>query len=272
MSRYSARTSIQQPSVANWGKPAPAGIGVVGGYGLATGGTSSSITVSSNPYTLLSFTSDGTLTVATGGIFDCLLIGGGGGHGYAGAQPQGGGGGGGVIRSSYYIPAGTYAVKIAAGQGSGGSVGFASAIANVAYVGGGGASNGHATPSGQQTGINGGGAGGFNQGSNPSCMQGITNTIYGGGYSGGGNAGGHGGAGGGGAGAGGNGTSPHGGPGIDQSDFFGNAAGTNRFGGGGGASNGGNDGVGNGANNTGGGGRSNIHGGYSGAVYVRFRI
>ena len=33
------------------------------GYGVATGGTSSSITVSSEAYTLLSFTSDSTLTV-----------------------------------------------------------------------------------------------------------------------------------------------------------------------------------------------------------------
>lgn len=267
--RFPSRAT-SDASISSWGKPAVAGIGVVEGYGVASGGTGSNITASSKSYRLLSFLSDGTLTVTVGGVFDCLLVGGGGGFGYSGAAPRGGGGGGGVIRSTYYIAPGTYSVIVAAGQGSGGSVGYASSIANVAYVGGGGGSNGHATPTGQQSGINGGGAGGFNQGSNPSCMRGITSTIYGGGFAGGGNAGGHGGAGGGGGGAGGAGTSS-GGPGVDQSDFFGNAAGTNRFGGGGGSSNGSN-GVGNGANNTGGGGKNDVNSGYSGSVYVRFRV
>ena len=48
---------------------------IAGGYGVASGGTSSSITVSGDSYTLLTFTSDGTLTVATAGWFDVLLVG-----------------------------------------------------------------------------------------------------------------------------------------------------------------------------------------------------
>ncbi len=270
MARYQGRTLIEQPAVGNWGQPAPAGIGVVAGYGVASGGSSSSITAGGLSYTLLTFTSDSTLTVATSGLFDCLIVGGGGGPGYS-AGPIGGGGGGGVIRSTYYIAAGTYAVEIAAGQASGGTSGFGSSIHNVAYVGGGGGANGHATPTGQQGAINAGGSGGFNTGANVSNMKGLTSTIYGGGFDGGPNPGATGGSGGGGGGAGGAGGNPNGGAGVDQSDFFGNVAGTNRFGGGGGSSSG-SDGVGNGANNTGGGAKWATHDGYSGVVYVRFRV
>ena len=96
MSRYSARTLIQQGSIANWGKAAPTGIGVVGGYGVATGGSSSSITVGGQAYTLLSFTTgSNTLTVATAGLFDILLAGGGG-SGASGRQTNYAGGG--VVR------------------------------------------------------------------------------------------------------------------------------------------------------------------------------
>ena len=48
-------------------------------YGVATGGSSSSITVNSINYTLLSFTSDGNLVVSRAGLFDVLMFGGGGG-------------------------------------------------------------------------------------------------------------------------------------------------------------------------------------------------
>jgi hypothetical protein len=40
------------------------------GYGVATGGTSSSITVDGINYTLLTFTSDDTLTVTSAGLFE----------------------------------------------------------------------------------------------------------------------------------------------------------------------------------------------------------
>ena len=94
MTRYAQRTLIQQGSVANWGKAAPAGIGVKDGYGVATGGTSSSITVGSTPYTLLTFTSSGTLTVASAGLFDVWMIAGGGSGGGAGSNLYSCGGGG----------------------------------------------------------------------------------------------------------------------------------------------------------------------------------
>jgi len=49
--------------------------------GVATGGTSSSITVGGLNYTLLAFTTSGTLTVTKSGLFDFLLFARGGGGG-----------------------------------------------------------------------------------------------------------------------------------------------------------------------------------------------
>ena len=70
-------------------------------YGAATGGSSSSITVSGQNYTLLTFTSDATLTVTKSGLFDVLLVGGGAGSGGdSGGLATGGGGGGGVSSTS----------------------------------------------------------------------------------------------------------------------------------------------------------------------------
>jgi hypothetical protein len=44
------------------------------GYGVATGGSSSDpITVSSENYTLLTFTSDDNLVVSSGGLFDVVV-------------------------------------------------------------------------------------------------------------------------------------------------------------------------------------------------------
>ena len=86
-SRFPARTT-SDPSIGSWGKPAAAG-GV--SYGVATGGSSSSITVDSINYTLLTFTSTGTLTVSKAGVFDIYLVAGGGGGG-AGRSVGGGGG------------------------------------------------------------------------------------------------------------------------------------------------------------------------------------
>lgn len=95
-------------------------------YGVATGGTSSSITVGGLNYTLLSFTSDSNLVVSSSGLFDVLLVGGGnagyawaGGAGYAG----GGGGAGGVLQQTIYLAAATYTVDIGAGgAGSAGNI------------------------------------------------------------------------------------------------------------------------------------------------------
>ena len=91
------------------------------GYGVATGGTSSSITVSSQNYTLLTFTSDSNLVVSTAGLFDVLMFGGGaGGGGSNGSGVGGGGGGAGAFtQSTVYLDAATYAIDIGAGGTAG---------------------------------------------------------------------------------------------------------------------------------------------------------
>lgn len=85
-------------------------------YGTATGGSSSSITVGGVNYTLLTFTSTGTLTVTKAGFFDYCLIGGGSGTSYfaGGVRPSGGGGGGAVSVGSIYLSA-NQTVTIGAG-------------------------------------------------------------------------------------------------------------------------------------------------------------
>jgi len=139
-------------------------------YGTATGGTSSSITVSSQNYTLLTFTTDGNLVVSTAGLFDVLLFGGGGGGGStADADVSGGGGGaGGFVQSTVYLAAATYAVDIGAG-GVGTSQptnGFCSSIDTVARslaVPGGGFGGGYVTAGAFAAGIGGCGGGGSYQ-------------------------------------------------------------------------------------------------------------
>ena len=96
-------------------------------YGVATGGTSSSITVSGTNYTLLTFTSDGSLVVSEAGLFDVLLVGGGGGGGGQNlTRGSGGGGGGQVIGQTslvtLYLAAGTYTVDVGAGGAGGNQV------------------------------------------------------------------------------------------------------------------------------------------------------
>jgi len=76
-------------------------------YGVATGGTSSSITVGGQAYTLLTFTSSGTLTVTKSGLFDCLVVGGGASGGLRSTTNvgSGGGGGGAVVQQTIYLSA-----------------------------------------------------------------------------------------------------------------------------------------------------------------------
>ena len=84
-------------------------------YGTATGGSSSSITVGGINYTLLTFTSTGTLTVTKAGFFDYLLVGAGSGCLYCGATfPNGGGGAGAITSGSVYLSANT-TITIGAG-------------------------------------------------------------------------------------------------------------------------------------------------------------
>jgi hypothetical protein len=140
------------------------------GYGVATGGTPSSISPSSINYTLLTFTSDDNLVVTSAGLFDVLLVAGGGGSGGSRAsRASGGSGGGGVIGlttlTTIFLEAATYAVDVGAGGTGGtasniGQTGFASSIGGtrISVAGGGagaeaqtnhsdmiGASNGGAT-------------------------------------------------------------------------------------------------------------------------------
>jgi hypothetical protein len=139
-------------------------------YGVATGGTSASITVSGTAYTLLTFTSDDNLVVSKAGLFDVYMVGAGGGGGFATTTGNGGGGGGagGLLVGTVYLTAATYPVDIGAGGAGGtgsvdmGRTGFGSSIGsatNGLQIGGGGGAAGYLQTS--SVGANGaGGAGG----------------------------------------------------------------------------------------------------------------
>ena len=288
MTRYAQRTLIGQPGLANWGKAAAGGIGVVQGYGIATGGTSSSITVSTQAYTLLSFTSDSSLVVTSAGLFDVLLVGGGaaGGSARSNYGTGGGGGGGGVMQQTIYLDAGTYTVDVGApGAESSGNPstreGKESAIYSAKNLGiavsGGGASASPYNSSFASSGATGGGA--WNGGTGaPGSSFGYAGGN--GGSSGTYNGGGGGGGGAGAVGTNGSGsTAGNGGAGVEINTFISGASSFKGGGGGGGGSPYGSAGSGNGSANTGGGGRGgwaadNADGlvGYSGAVFVRFKV
>ena len=105
------------------------------GYGTATGGTPSSITVGGVNYTLLAFTSTGTLTITKSGLFDVLCIGGGGG-GISGFST--GGGGGGFQTATFFVDT-TLTVTVGAGGAASSSVvGGTSQFGSFLSCGGGG--------------------------------------------------------------------------------------------------------------------------------------
>jgi len=144
-------------------------------YGTATGGTSSSITVGGINYTLLTFTSDGTLTVSKAGLFDVLLLSGaggaGGGNSAFGGLGSGGGGAGGLLISTVYLDATTYTADVGAG-GAGGAAdsavatfGAKSSLGTLLSVAGGGAGQGTTSPNSFTT----------LGGSNGGCGRQITN-------------------------------------------------------------------------------------------------
>lgn len=283
MTRYAQRTLQQQPTLSNWGKAAPTGIGVVDGYGVATGGTSlTAWSTGGFNYNGVKFTTDGTLTVSTAGLFDVCLIGGGGGG------SRGGGGAGGLLIQTVYLPAGTYTVDV----GAGGSVaatfpdGFETTIggvigsANIAACGGGSYTASHNTGYGNQA-----------ASASTVTAQNVSQGNNGGAGSGTNGGGGGGGAGGVGANGSGN-NGGNGGTGYDITAFNSNtslfvcgggAGGGTGTGGTGGSSSGGNGGVNgspaaqNGVANTGGGGGGIGQGtgtagnGGAGAVYIRWR-
>ena len=134
MTRYAQRTLIQQPTVSNWGKAAPTGIGVVDGYGTASGGTAT--TVSSVNYQYVAITSTGSFTPTASGLFDVLLFAGGGagGNGQSGSNRGGGGGGAGcVIQATMFLPASAVTVTIGAGGtgNSSGGTGFEGSLSTL---------------------------------------------------------------------------------------------------------------------------------------------
>jgi len=110
MVAYSTATALQVYNGSAW-------VNVSTGYGVATGGSSSSITVAGTAYTLLTFTTDANLVVATAGLFDICLVGGGAGGGSSGIgnYSGGGGGAGGIVIQTVYLDAATYAIDIGAG-------------------------------------------------------------------------------------------------------------------------------------------------------------
>jgi len=101
------------------------------GYGTATGGSSSSITVGGQNYTLLTFTSSSTLTVTKAGLFDVLVCSGGAGGAAGISNVSGGGGGaGGILQATVYLDANT-TIQIGAG-GADSTSGSSSAIDSTA--------------------------------------------------------------------------------------------------------------------------------------------
>ena len=282
MVAYSTATGLQVFNGSAW-------TNVSTGYGVATGGASTAITVAGTAYTLLTFNSDSSLVVTTAGLFDVLLVGGGAAGGSARSNwgTGGGGGGGGVMQQTIYLTAATYSIDVGApGAESSTSPstreGKESAIYSatnfgIAVSGGGASASPFLASSGSSSGATGGGAKNGGTGSPGSSFgfaggNGGTSGTYDGGGGGGGGAGA--------IGTNGSGsTGGNGGAGVEINTFI---SGASSFRGGGGAGGGnpaGSAGSGNGSANTGGGGKggrasTNENGlvGYSGAVFVRFKV
>ena len=240
-------------------------------YGEATGGTSSTITVSGQNYTMLTFTGAGTLTVTRAGIFDVLMIGGGSsalsgwyGNGRPGSP---GGGAGGALDTTVYLDSNQTITIGAGGTDPTGTMEYNYGFNS--YVG-------RFLASGSASG----------RGNAPTWGVGVeaARVVQQYGFSGGSVGGSDGGGGGGQAQAG---QGRNGGNGKDWSLWRGQTAGTTYYGGGGGGQNsGGANGTGGlggggggtvaGTANTGGGGGGgdggNAAGGGSGLVLVRFKI
>jgi hypothetical protein len=132
---------------------------------FAVGGTESTYTSGGTTYKVHTFTSSGTLTVASGvKSASMLLVAGGGGGGF---DVGGGGGGGGCISTTVSISAGVYGVVIGSGGTSapsnniqGGDGGNSTAFGYTAIGGGGGGS--YTTAGTGRNGGSGGGAGSYN--------------------------------------------------------------------------------------------------------------
>jgi hypothetical protein len=296
-------TTAGSLALAQWGggtlyfTSASAAIFFSGGaptYGVATGGTSSSITVSGVNYTLLTFTTTGTLTVTRSGFFDYLLFSGGAGGGPSdGTWSGGGGGAGGVFEGQLYIAAGANpTITVGAGGASNAKGGTSSIGSSFSLVGGmNGAAHPDFNPITDTQAMACGGGGRVNT-SGSAAINGGFFGKNGGGSSGSNNAGGGGGGTTGAGGANSGTTGGAGGTGTDVSYFIGGSAlfkGGGGGGGGTGAGGAGGSGVGgagrtgNGAgtaaaaNTASGGGGAGGNTGAGGAggsaiVYVRFKV
>ena len=135
MSRYGQRTRIGQ-AVSNFGQPV-ARTGV-GGYGIATGGTESDITVGGINYRLLTFNSSSTLTITAAGMFDIFQVGGGGGSAATAfvTHYAGGGGAGGIQDTTQIFYQTDQTVTVGAG-GVGAANGSQTSIGSSTIAGGG---------------------------------------------------------------------------------------------------------------------------------------
>jgi hypothetical protein len=194
MVAYSTATSLQVYDGSAW-------VDLSTGYGVATGGTSSSISDGGINYTLLTFNSTATLTVSKAGFFQTFVAAGGGGGAYS---PHGGGGGGagGIVQATVQLAVGTYSLEIGSGgagktssrgEGTrGGNSYFPAPINIVALGGGGGNDNGVANTNLSNAGGSGGGDRGLTgsgvgqaiangQGNNGAAGTGDTNAGGGGG-------------------------------------------------------------------------------------------
>jgi len=253
-------------------------------YGTATGGASSSITVSGQNYTLLTFTTDTNLVVSKTGLFDYVMFAGGGGGAASVSTTESGGGGGagGYGTGTIYLTAATYAVDIGAGgasmtHGASSNIG---GLGGLSVVGGGVGAYGTTIPNAEAFAHEGGSGGGGSKASLANGIQGFAGGAYASGTAYGG---------GGGAGAAGSGN--NGGIGIDVSTFISGSALFKGGGGGGGRSGTGGSSVGGagGAASTqgtaaaantgsgGGGAGSGTNGlaggaGGSGIIYIRFKV
>jgi hypothetical protein len=132
---------------------------------IATGGSATRTVVDGDDYVVRTFTSAGSLVLATDWSLEYLVVAGGGG----GGGDNGGGGGGGGLRTNLTSPisaeAATYPVAVGAGGAGGasnvaGTTGGDSSVLGVTAAGGGGGGTGEGTGPNGKPGGSGGGAGG----------------------------------------------------------------------------------------------------------------